>query len=180
MKSSWSFGFLPVSMKLISYHNEFNFSGSTSLNSTLSRSNFEINNEDLVAVDCLPERLNAEVSGNKSTNWQFCTKFVKVLSNGNDSINATQNYHENSSDCNSIEDEPPKPPPRPKRKSRMKIKNLSLDEKRSAQDLSHQNDILFRTNSTLQLRKEKNFLKGKIAPVVQLHNSSVEKQIKWS
>jgi len=121
-------------------------SGSTSLNSTLSRSNFEINNEDLVAVDCLPERLNAE-----------------VLSNGNDSINATQNYHENSSDCNSIEDAPPKPPPRPKRKSRMKIKNLSLDEKRSAQDLPHQNDILFRTNSTLQLRKEKNFLKGNIS-----------------
>jgi len=124
-------------------------SGSTSLNSTLSRSNFEINNEDLAAVDCLPERLNAE-----------------VLSNGSNTINAMQNYQENSSDCNSPEDVPPKPPPRPKRKSRMKIKNLSLEENRSSQDLSHQNDILFRTDSTLLLRKEKNFLKGNISILI--------------
>jgi len=124
-------------------------SGSTSLNSTLSRSNFEINNEDLADVDCLPERLNAE-----------------VLSNGSNSIDAMQNYQENSSDCNSNEDVPPKPPPRPKRKSRMKIKNLSLEENRSSQDLCHQNDILFRTDSTLLLRKEKNFLKGNISVLI--------------
>ena len=40
----------------------------------------------------------------------------------------------------------------------MKIKILCLEENRSSQDFSYQNDILLRTDSTLQLRKEKNFL----------------------
>ena len=70
-------------------------------------------------------------------------------------------YQDNSSDDNSNDETPPKPPPRPKRKSRMKIKNLSLDERGASQDYPHQNDILFRTDSALQLRKENNFLKGK-------------------
>ena len=74
----------------------------------------------------------------------------------------TRRSQEHSSDENSNEDVPPKPPPRPKRKNRMRVKNLSLEERvsASAQDYAHQNDILFRTDSSLQLRKENNFLKG--------------------
>jgi len=124
-------------------------SGSTSLNSTLSRSNFEINNGDLEAVDSSPERINCEDG-----------------TNGKHSSLTMIRYQDNSSDDNSNDETPPKPPPRPKRKSRMKIKNLSLDERGASQDYPHQNDILFRTDSALQLRKENNFLKGNISVLI--------------
>ena len=106
----------------------------------------------------MPERLNGQVKIFKFILLQV--HIFKSVPNGRDSINAMQNYQENSSDYNSNEDVPPKPPPRPKRKSRMKIKNLSLEEKGSAQKYSHKNDILFRTDSKLKLRSENNLLKG--------------------
>ena len=92
----------------ISSHS-FNSSGSTSLNSTLSRSNFEINNEDSLAVESLPERLDGQVKIFKFILLQV--HIFKGVPNGRDSINAMQNYQNNSSDYNSNEDVPPKPHP---------------------------------------------------------------------
>ena len=61
-------------------------------------------------------------------------------------------------------DKAPLPPPRPKKKSRdrAKLQNLKLEDTSYSLDFddSHQNDILFRTDSCLQLRKTDSFLKG--------------------
>ena len=50
------------------------------------------------------------------------------------------------------------PPPRPKRKN--KLKKLSLDGCNSIEEDSHQNDILFRTDSSTKLNKDNGCLKG--------------------
>ena len=67
---------------------------------------------------------------------------------------------------NSSEDSPPVPPPRPKRRNRTKLKKLSLENtnQQSFQEDSHQNDILFRTDSTIKLNKDNNGLKGINSP----------------
>merc|ERR1712059_113138 len=128
-------------------------SASTSLNSTLSRSNIEINTEDSLLFKSSPRgcRSKITVNGDLSENL----------------VPASTNLQENSSDDVSNEDRPPQPPPRPKKKNRMKVKNLSLNEENFAlSENFHQNDFLFRTDSTLQLRKENNFLKGNINVLV--------------
>ena len=53
---------------------------------------------------------------------------------------------------NDSEDSPPIPPPRPKRRNRTKLKNLSLERNNSLQEDSHQNDILFQTESPTKLK----------------------------
>ena len=53
---------------------------------------------------------------------------------------------------NDSENSPPIPPPRPKRRNRTKLKNLSLERNNSLQEDSHQNDILFQTESPTKLK----------------------------
>jgi len=60
-----------------------------------------------------------------------------------------------------LDDSPPVPPPRPKRKN--KLKKLSLDGCNSIEEDSHQNDILFRTDSSTKLNKDNGCLKGYIS-----------------
>ena len=60
------------------------------------------------------------------------------------------------------EGSPPIPPPRPKRKNKIKIKNLSLDSNETLREESHQNDILFRTDSATRLNRDTSCLKGLI------------------
>ena len=60
-----------------------------------------------------------------------------------------------------------RPPVRPPRRVRKKLKNLSLDGDKSLHEDSHQNDILFRTDSTVKLNKDNNCLKGTIQTFVK-------------
>jgi len=129
---------------------DFPSSGSTSLNSTLSRDNFEINQENSVAV--------AEIHDLDRSNMQITMS--EDLIEISESSSITQG--DNSLELDLNHESPPKPPPRPKRKNRMKVKNLQLHgQTNSLDENSHQNDIFFRTDSASELRKETT-LKGHI------------------
>ena len=51
-------------------------------------------------------------------------------------------------------------PVRPPRRARKKLKHLSLDGDTSLHEDSHQNDILFRTDSSVKLNRDNQCLKG--------------------
>ena len=51
-------------------------------------------------------------------------------------------------------------PVRPPRRARKKLKHLSLDGDHSLHEDSHQNDILFRTDSSVKLNRDNQCLKG--------------------
>ena len=51
-------------------------------------------------------------------------------------------------------------PVRPPRRARKKLKHLSLDGNTSLHEDSHQNDILFRTDSSVKLNRDNQCLKG--------------------
>ena len=51
-------------------------------------------------------------------------------------------------------------PVRPPRRARKKLKPLSLDGDTSLHEDSHQNDILFRTDSSVKLNRDNQCLKG--------------------
>lgn len=63
-----------------------------------------------------------------------------------------------------------RPPVRPPRRVRKKLKNLSLDGDKSLHEDSHQNDILFRTDSTVKLNKDNNCLKGTIQTLSSINH----------
>ena len=68
----------------------------------------------------------------------------------------TQHFEEE----NSVENELPKPPPRYKKKVKLReVAHLNL-ENISNDDHVHQNDILFRTDSTKKLLEEDDLVKG--------------------
>ena len=127
-----------------------NFSSSTeSLNSTLSKRSNKIDQDPEVI---LATNNDGDISIGADTSSH---------NDGDISVTPDASYimEENSS-----EDSPPVPPPRPKRRNRTKLKNLSLENtnQQSFQEDSHQNDILFRTDSAIKLNKDNNGLKGTI------------------
>ena len=54
-------------------------------------------------------------------------------------------------------------PVRPPRRARKKLKHLSLDGDTSLHEDSHQNDILFRTDSSVKLNRDNQCLKGTVS-----------------
>ena len=133
-------------------------SGSSSLNSTLSRSNKdEATNGATGATFPSPSSPNTEdiVSFFRIIDWWWRKIFNNLLQ-------SQSVLNEEWSPNESGEGSPPIPPPRPKRKNKIKIKNLSLDSNETLREESHQNDILFRTDSATRLNKDISCLKGSL------------------
>ena len=63
-------------------------------------------------------------------------------------------------------------PVRPPRRARKKLKHLSLDGDNSLHEDSHQNDILFRTDSSVKLNRDNQCLKGTVFQHPWLQSSS--------
>ena len=128
-------------------------SGSSSLNSTLSRtSNKELQQTNGGAFTCPTEdnavhTENIVSSGNREWGNMYLSQSQSI-------------FCEERNVCEGDSGSPPVPPPRPRRRNKMKIKNLSLDSNDTLQEESHQNDILFRTDSSVRLNKDMNCLKG--------------------
>ena len=129
-------------------------SGSSSLNSTLSRTS---NKEETVNGACGGAFLAPiEDPSNTERTVSFVTERLltdDLLKRSNVSL-VEGSVDEVVREC------PPIPPPRPRRKNKMKIKNLSLDSNETLQEESHQNDILFRTDSSTRLNKDISSLRG--------------------